>query len=87
MPQPLSSGQQLRCPHCARWHVITGYPGSEGTAYTLDMLFFDCREGRYYAGQVGGTSRFPVRQAIATEVLHRRPDAINRSIRRARNTS
>jgi len=63
MPEPLAPGHELRCPHCGRWHTITKYPGTEGTAYTLEMLFFECRKGRYYAGQTGGSARYSTRTA------------------------
>jgi hypothetical protein len=33
-----------------KWH-------REGTAYTLRMLYFDCRGKRYYAGQKNLESR------------------------------
>jgi hypothetical protein len=33
------------------------------TPYADDMLFFECRQGRYYAGQIGGSSRFETRLA------------------------
>jgi hypothetical protein len=35
-----------------------------GHEHTLadDMLFWECEKGRYYAGQVGGTSRFETRR-------------------------
>ncbi len=61
MTERLAPGVELRCPHCGRWHAITKYPGTEGTAYTLEMMFFECMKGRYYAGQIGGAARFPTR--------------------------
>ena len=39
--------------------VFHGHP--TGTDYTIAMLYFACRGGNYYAGQDGGTSRFPAR--------------------------
>jgi DNA-directed RNA polymerase subunit RPC12/RpoP len=49
-PEPLRSGDSLRCPHCRRWPVVTlGY--QEGTDYTLGMLCFECGGRRFYAGQ------------------------------------
>jgi hypothetical protein len=32
------------------------------TEYSAAMLFFVCAKGRYYAGQVGGASRFETRR-------------------------
>ena len=56
----LEVSSQIRCPHCRHWHpVIKGHP--EGTDYAVAMLYWECGAGRYYAGQVGGTSRFPIR--------------------------
>jgi hypothetical protein len=41
MDRPLKIGDLLRCPHCRRWHpLVKGH--TEGTAYTLRMLYFDC---------------------------------------------
>ena len=53
-------GYELRCPHCRRWHpVVKKY--ENGTDYTTQMLMWECRGGFYYAGQIGGESRFPTR--------------------------
>lgn len=53
---PLNVGSMVLCPHCRRSHpVMKGH--SEGTPYTQAMLYFMCRGGRYYAGQLGQTSR------------------------------
>jgi hypothetical protein len=55
---PLQLDSRLLCPHCRRWHrVVKGH--TEGTDYTLAMLYFPCRGGQYYAGQLGQTSRHP----------------------------
>ena len=56
----LQIGSLVLCPHCRRWHpVTTGH--TEGTPYTQAMLYFFCRGGRYYAGQLGQSSRHPVK--------------------------
>jgi len=34
----------------------------EGTEYTRQMLYWECRGERYYAGQVGTASRHETRQ-------------------------
>lgn len=60
----LDVGSQLLCPHCRRWHpVISGH--TDGTAYTMQMLYFVCLGLRYYAGQRGQTSRHPARAKSA----------------------
>ena len=57
----LQIGSQIRCPHCRQWHpVITGH--TEGTEYTVRMLYFVCRTGRYYAGQTGQTRGWEMRR-------------------------
>jgi hypothetical protein len=62
MNQPLKVGDLLRCPHCRRWHPVVKWH-SEGTAYTLRMLYFECRGQRYYAGTGGfGESRVGMRR-------------------------
>jgi hypothetical protein len=48
-------------------HAITdlrsgGQPRAEGTAYTLRMLYFDCRGKRYYAGQEDLESRHEIKE-------------------------
>jgi len=60
MERPLRVGDLLRCPHCRRWHPVVKWH-SEGTAYTLRMLYFDCRRQRYYAGQEDLESRHETR--------------------------
>jgi hypothetical protein len=53
---------RIRCPHCRQWHAVF-YGHTEGTDYTLQMLYFTCRGMRFYAGQAGQTSRHPTRPA------------------------
>jgi hypothetical protein len=56
----LQTDSLVMCPHCRRWHpVILGH--TEGTPYTQAILYFLCRGGRYYAGQLGQTSRHPAK--------------------------
>jgi hypothetical protein len=57
----LQIGTLLRCPHCRAWHSVKA-KHSEGTEYTLRMLYWDCRDASYYAGQIGGTARFPTKR-------------------------
>lgn len=56
----LSPGSEILCPHCKKWHPVF-QTNSTGTSYTVEMLFFTCKRGNYYAGQLGQTTRFPVR--------------------------
>ena len=59
-PEQLQIGSLVLCPHCRKWHpVVKGH--TEGTEYTQRMLYFACRGGRYYAGQVGQESRHQTR--------------------------
>ena len=60
MHAPLEVGDAVRCPHCRQWHPVI-QPYTEGTAYTLAMLLFVCRQQTYYAGQQGLPCRHPVR--------------------------
>ena len=56
----LKVGSEIQCLHCRRWHPVSlGH--TEGTPYTLAMLYFVCRGGRYYAGQSERVSRHPTR--------------------------
>ena len=58
--KPLESGDEIRCPQCRRWHPVH-QRHTEGTPYTLRMLYFECRASQYYAGQVGCASRHETR--------------------------
>ena len=49
MQRPLKVRDLLRCPHCRRWHPVVKWH-VEGTAYTLRMLYFECRGKWCYAG-------------------------------------
>jgi hypothetical protein len=60
----LHPGSRIRCPHCRQWHaILLGH--TEGTDYTLAMLYFECGGKRFYAGQVGLPSRHPTRETAA----------------------
>lgn len=58
---PLHPGDELHRPHCRRWHVVSA-THTEGTDYTRRMLFWECRGQRYYAGNLGTTSRHETRR-------------------------
>lgn len=60
-PLRLEPGDELKCPHCRHWHPVTGWH-REGTPYTLQMLYFTCSKGMYYAGQRGHVSRHQTRR-------------------------
>ena len=51
-PIRLEPGDELRCPHCRRWHPVIA-PHTEGTLYTLDLLYWECAKGVYFAGSRG----------------------------------
>ena len=51
MPR-LHPGAHTRCPHCRQWHAVH-HAHTEGTDYTLLMLYFTCRGLPFYAGQAG----------------------------------
>jgi hypothetical protein len=53
MNAPLKVGDLLHCPHCRRWHPVVKWH-SEGTAYTLRMIYFDRRR----AGNRSATKKF-----------------------------
>jgi hypothetical protein len=60
--EKLEPGREVRCPQCGHWHAVQSIH-TEGTAYTIRMLYFECCGGRYYAGQQGYESRHDVRPA------------------------
>jgi hypothetical protein len=67
----LEADSLLRCPHCRRWHpVFIGH--NSVTPYTQAMLYFTCRGGRYYAGQLGQASRHPVKASTMTTTTQER---------------
>src|SRR3954464_13362733 len=62
MARPLNVGDELHCPHCCDWHPVFA-PNAAGTPATTDMLSWDCRGGRYFAGSIGGTARYETRRS------------------------
>ena len=77
-PPRLQPGAEVRCPHCRRWHpVFVGH--TEGTDYTLAMLYFMCRGARFYAGQIGHVSRHPTSPPIAPQgaLRHRNQELLS----------
>jgi len=62
----LQPGDLLHCPHCRHWHALTGNPTAEHE-YVRAMLFFECRNGRYFAGTIGGRSSYAVKRAAGLE--------------------
>jgi hypothetical protein len=54
-PQRIQAGDQLRCPHCRKWHALIEQP-TAGTSTGRDMLFFECRGLAYYGAQAGELS-------------------------------
>ena len=60
-PIPLELGDEVRCPRCRQWHPVVA-PHSEGTSYTIDMLYWECAKGMYFAGSRGTISRHPTRR-------------------------
>ena len=58
-PLRLQHGSPVRCPRCRRYHPAIK-PYSEGTDYSLAMLFVVCGDGlRYYVGQEEQARNFP----------------------------
>jgi hypothetical protein len=65
-PIRLEPGDEVRCPHCRRWPPVIA-PHKSGTPYTLDMLFWECSKGLYFAGSRGTVSRHPTRRPAEPE--------------------
>jgi len=57
----LQLDSHIHCPHCRHWHPVS-LRHLEGTEYTRAMLHWQCRSRDFYAGQVGGQSRYPTRR-------------------------
>jgi hypothetical protein len=53
---PLHVGDLVRCPHCRRWYPAIRWH-TEGTDYTLRMVYVECKGLHYYVGQAGLPSR------------------------------
>jgi hypothetical protein len=62
MERTVRVGDLLRCPHCRSWHPVVKWH-TQGTPYTLRMLYFECRGKRYYAGQENLASRYDTKAA------------------------
>jgi len=75
MTHPLQPGDEIHCPHCRRWHPVF-IKHCEGAEYTRLMLYWTCRLGDYYAGQIGTPSRHPTRQH---QTQHKRDKPVFRS--------
>ena len=73
MTVALHPGHELHCPHCRRWHPITRSHDA-GTDYTVQMMYFECPGLRYYAGQIGQSSRHETRLALRASP-HEEPEA------------
>jgi hypothetical protein len=53
----------LKCSRCGRWHEVRFDNAHAGeTPHAREMLYWFCGTGRYYAGQVGGSSRYLVKR-------------------------
>lgn len=57
----LTPGDELRCSQCQGWHPVA-HVHTEGTEYTRQMLYFECRGLRFYAGQRGLPCRHEIRR-------------------------
>lgn len=55
----LRPGLELKCPHCPRWHEV--FENEFATGSAAGQLFWMCRRRRFFAGNIGGGSRFPIR--------------------------
>jgi hypothetical protein len=60
MTRALAEGDELKCPHCRRWHPVKRRHDI-GTPYTRLMLYFECQRGSYFAGTIGTPSRHETR--------------------------
>jgi hypothetical protein len=60
----LQPGDEVSCPHCHPWHILI-VRHTEGTPYAQQMLYWQCGGGFYYAGQVGGSSRYEARMTVS----------------------
>jgi hypothetical protein len=64
----LAPDSQLLCPHCRRWHDVIAIHMT-GAGYTIPMRYWECHGQRFYTGQDGGTSRFPVRSRATRDTV------------------
>lgn len=65
----LQAGDELRCPHCHRWHLLI-QKHTAGTDTTVRMLYFTCRGLDYFGGFVDAGSRHETRNAADDERSH-----------------
>jgi hypothetical protein len=67
----LRPGMLLKCSHCGRWHEVRLDNRHAGdTPHAREMLYWWCGNARFYAGQIGGRTRYPVkRMRINSRVL------------------
>jgi hypothetical protein len=57
----LQPGDEMRCPHCRRWHPLI-QKHTEGTDTAVDMLFFECAGLSYFGGFINRGSRHEIRK-------------------------
>lgn len=62
----LQPGDELRCPHCRKWHPLI-QTSTEGTEAAIRMLFFECEGLRYFGGFIEAGSRHQTRKAVRPE--------------------
>jgi hypothetical protein len=62
----LAAADEVRCPHCRKWHVLI-QKHSAGTDATVRMLYFLCRGLPYFGGFIGAGSRHETRKAGVIE--------------------
>ena len=63
MPLRLQPDDELHCPHCHQRHPLFA-PNAEGTPNTRNLLSWEFRGSRYYAGSIGGTARDQTRRPV-----------------------
>jgi hypothetical protein len=68
---PLEPGDELRCPHCHRWHHVIRRHAT-GTDYTASMMYWTCRGATFYAGQIGQGNRHETRRPNDSQTRHAR---------------
>jgi hypothetical protein len=63
----LEDGMLLKCSKCGEWHTVRPDDGQSGEhEHAKDMLYWLCRGRRFYAGQRGAVSRWPLRRSRAS---------------------
>ena len=61
----LQPGLEVHCVHCQQWHVVE-QPYAASTTAERDHAYMTCGPHRYFAGQIGQESRWPVRMPDST---------------------